>query len=131
MPSVLVVEDYPDNMALIEEILEDEGYQVLLAEDAEKGLSILESNEVDLVLMDISLPRMTGLEATRIIKANSSLQHIPVIAITAHAMKKDEDEAMEAGCSAFLTKPVNEEEVLKTVKRIIKSHAETVREETL
>jgi len=119
MYKILVVEDYPDNMALIEEILEDEGYQVLKAEDAEKGLKLLEDSQVDLVLMDISLPKMSGLEATRIIRETPGINELPVIALTAHAMKSDKDEAMAAGCSGYLTKPLDEALLLQTLMNFL------------
>lgn len=116
---ILVVEDYPDNMALIEEILEDEGFEIVKAEDAEKGLEALNQSDIELVLMDVSLPKMSGLDATRLIKSNPATSAIPVVALTAHAMDKDREEAMQAGCSDFLTKPINESLLVSTINNIL------------
>jgi len=117
--NILVIEDNPDNMSLIEEILEDEGYEVLKAMEAESGIKLLEGNGVDLILMDVSLPKMSGLEATAIIKANTKTSHIPIIALTAHAMEEDRNAAFRAGCDHYLTKPIDEELVLETIKAIL------------
>jgi len=114
--TILVVEDNPDNMVLVDEILEDEGFRVLQASTAEAGIVQLDSEDVDLVLMDISLPRMSGLEAIRIIKANNATRDIPVIALTAHAMQTDRDKALAAGCNDFLTKPINEDELIAAMQ---------------
>lgn len=107
-------------MSLIEEILEDEGYIVLKAIEAENGINLLKENEINLILMDISLPKMSGLEATGIIKANPETNHIPIIALSAHAMESDRNKALIAGCDNYLTKPINEEEVLETIRLILK-----------
>jgi len=120
MKNILVIEDYPDNMMLIVEILEDEGYGVLEAETAEIGLSIVESDRPDLILMDISLPKMSGLEATEILKANPETASIPIIALTAHAMKSDKDMVMAAGCNGYMTKPIDEELLLELLKDYLK-----------
>ncbi len=120
MTTILVVEDNPDNMTLIEEILEDEGLSVLKATLAEEGIALLKKTKVDLVLMDISLPKMSGLEATGIIKADKSLKNTPVIALTAHAMKSDMDAALSAGCDDYLTKPIDEDKLLETIHNLLK-----------
>ena len=119
-PIILVVEDNPDNMALIEEILEDEGYKVLKASLAEEGIEILKKNRTDLIIMDISLPEMNGLEATKIIKADEDTKGIPIVALTAHAMPSDRDTALSAGCDDFLTKPIDEEKLLETINNFLK-----------
>ncbi len=117
MKTILVVEDNPDNMTLIEQILEDEGFCVLKAILAKDGIAMLKEESVDLILMDISLPEMNGLEATKIIKAEQTTKDIPVIALTAHAMKTDREEAMSAGCDDFFTKPIDEEKLLDTINK--------------
>jgi len=117
--TILIVEDYPDNMALIEEILEDEGYQILKAETAEKGFALLETETTDLILMDISLPQMDGLEATTLIKANPNTSHIPIIALTAHAMTTDREMALSAGCDDYITKPVDESKLLFAISELL------------
>ena len=104
---VLVIEDNRDNMTLIVDVLESLDYHVLQAIDGESGVAIAEAEKPDLILMDLSLPRMDGWTATRTIKSNDALHHIPVIALTAHAMVGDRERALEAGCDDYLTKPIN------------------------
>ena len=111
----MVIEDNPDNMALIEEILEDEGFDVLKAPLAEEGIALLKEAGADLILMDISLPKMSGMEATQIIKADDAIKDIPVIALTAHATKTDRNMALSAGCDDFITKPIDEDELLAMI----------------
>ena len=118
--TVLVVEDNPDNMALVEEILEDASYAILKAERAEDGIDLLNKGGVDIVLMDISLPEMDGLEATKIIKADAALCNIPVVGLSAHAMESDRQAALGAGCDEYETKPIDENALLETIKRLIK-----------
>ena len=117
MATILVIEDNPDNMDLIEEILEDEGHTVLKATLAEDGIVTLRKTGADLVVMDIALPQMSGLEATRIIKTDDALRHTPVIALTAHAMATDRETALAAGCDAYLTKPIDEAALLNAIDR--------------
>ena len=119
MATILIVEDNRDNMDLIEEILEDEGYAMLQAYVAEDGITLLSENTVDLILMDVSLPQMSGLEATKIIKANGKTRRIPLIILTAHARAEDREEAFSAGCDAFLTKPIDEDDLLATIEKYI------------
>lgn len=123
MATILVVEDNRDNMNLIEEILEDEGYAILMAFIAEEGIALLKDNVVDLILMDISLPQMSGIDATKLIKSDEQTRQIPLIILTAHAHAADRDEAFEAGCDDFLTKPIDEDLLLETIKNNI--HQET------
>jgi len=104
---VLVVEDNRDNMTLIVDVLESMDYVVLKAEDGEEGVTVAESEHPDLILMDLSLPKLDGWDATRQLKANDDLKDIPVIALTAHAMVGDREKAMEAGCDDYLTKPID------------------------
>ena len=104
---VLVVEDNRDNMILIVDILDALDYDVIQAEDGEKGVRLAGSEHPDLILMDLSLPKMDGWTATRTIKANDDLKHIPIIALTAHAMVGDRERAIEAGCDDYMTKPIN------------------------
>ena len=104
---VLVVEDNRDNMILIVDILDALDYDVIQAEDGEKGVRLAGSEHPDLILMDLSLPKMDGWTATRTIKANDDLKHIPIIALTAHAMVGDRERAIEAECDDYMTKPIN------------------------
>src|SRR5689334_12309032 len=100
--SILVVDDSLTNQKLISYILEYDGYHVLTAETAEGALSLLRANRVDLILMDIALPGMDGLELTRLLKADEATCSIPVIALTAFAMKGDDTIALEAGCDGYI-----------------------------
>ena len=104
---ILVVEDNPDNMILICDILISLNYQVVQAVDGEQGVAMAESERPDLILMDLSLPRLDGWHATRKIKANTTLTHIPIIALTAHALIGDREKALAAGCNDYLSKPIN------------------------
>ena len=107
MPKILLVEDNEMNRDMLSRRLIRRGYEVVMAEDGAKGVELANSESPDLILMDLSLPIMDGWEATRTLKANDSTKAIPVIALTAHAMKSDEDKAREAGCDDFDTKPVD------------------------
>lgn len=117
MKNILVIEDNEDNLDLMVEILEGEGYRVLGAMNARKGIDLLMKQSVDLVFMDISLPGMSGLEATAIIKNDDQLKHIPIIALTAYAMMEDKKRAYEVGCDGYLTKPLDFMELLKTIEQ--------------
>ncbi len=104
---ILVVEDNRDNMTLIIDVLESMDYEVIEARDGKTGVEKAESERPDLILMDLSLPEIDGWEATRIIKSKDSLSHIPIIALTAHAMVGDRESALEAGCDDYMTKPLD------------------------
>lgn len=118
--TILVIEDNLDNMMLVEEILADAGFNSVQATRAEEGIDRLHQGGIDLVLMDISLPDMDGLEATRIIKADEKLKGIPVIGLSAHAMKSDREAAIAAGCDDYQTKPIDEVFLLESIRRFIK-----------
>ncbi len=113
--TILVIEDNPDNMALVCEILEDADYLVQEAMRAEDGITRLKQGGIDLVLMDISLPEMDGMEATRLIKADNILKSIPVIGLSAHAMISDKEAALDAGCDDYQTKPIDESALLTLI----------------
>ncbi len=108
---ILVVEDNQDNMTLIVDVLLSLDYEVFQAVDGEEGVEMAAVNVPDLILMDLSLPRMDGWTATRHIKADSTLNHIPIIALTAHAMVGDRERAIEAGCDDYISKPINLKEL--------------------
>jgi len=115
---ILVVDDTEWNRDLIVQLLEDE-YTVLQAVDGEEGVRVTEQERPDLILMDLGMPVMDGWEATRKIKANDALKHIPIIAVTSHAMIGDEIEARKAGCDDYLSKPVDDEALLKKIKKFL------------
>ncbi|OLD71049.1 MAG: two-component system response regulator [Acidobacteria bacterium 13_1_40CM_2_56_11] len=106
MPKILLVEDNEMNRDMLSRRLQRKGYSVVTADDGEKGLLLARSETPDLILMDISLPVMSGWEVTRLLKANESTRHIPIIALTAHAWVTDRQKAIEAGCDDYDTKPV-------------------------
>ena len=106
MPKILLVEDNEMNRDMLSRRLQRKGYSVATAEDGEKGLLLARSEMPDLILMDISLPVMGGWEVTRLLKADDSTRHIPIIALTAHAWVTDREKAIEAGCDDYDTKPV-------------------------
>lgn len=112
---ILVVDDAEFNRDLIVQLLSDE-YDILEAVDGADGVQKAEQESPDLILMDLGMPIMDGWEATRLIKANGKLKHIPVIAVTSHAMVGDEVQAREAGCDDYVPKPINEEELIRKVK---------------
>jgi two-component system, cell cycle response regulator DivK len=116
---VLYIEDNPQNMRLVRKILNHAGYQVLEAESGTSGLEVAEIEKPDLILMDINLPDIDGLEATARLKKNPSLCHIPVIALTANAMVGDREKMLGAGCDGYLPKPVARQDLLDTVARFL------------
>jgi len=112
MATVLVVEDNADNMTLAVMLLESVGHTVLGAVDAEAGLSLARDRHPDLILMDIQLPGMDGLEATVLLKGDAATRAIPVIAVTALSMMGDEQRIRAAGCDGFISKPMRYEQFL-------------------
>jgi two-component system cell cycle response regulator DivK len=115
MATVLVIEDNAANMTLATFLLQTAGHDVIAATDAEKGLTLARDQHPHLILMDIQLPGMDGLEATRQLKADPRTAAIPVIALTALTMKGDEDRIMGAGCNGYLSKPISYRELLAAV----------------
>ncbi len=112
---VLVIEDTPANMTLTAFLLESAGHTVLRAVDAEHGLALARNERPDLILMDIQLPGMDGLEATGLLKGDDVMRTIPVIALTALAMKGDEERILAAGCDGYVAKPMRYKDLLATV----------------
>lgn len=104
---VLIVEDDPRNMKLIRDLLQHHGYATLEARNGEEGIKLAIEKRPDLILMDIQMPVMDGLEATRIIKANAMTKDIPVVALTSYAMRGDEDRLLQAGCDGYIAKPID------------------------
>ena len=104
---ILIVEDNPQNMRLIEMTLKAKNYTLLKATDGEEALDMAMRERPDLIIMDIRLPKMSGIEATRKLRKTPTFSHTPIIAITAYAMKGDRERIIDAGCDAYLSKPVD------------------------
>src|ERR1700733_14509385 len=115
MATILVVEDHPDNMTLAVLLLRSAGHTVLRAIEAQAGLTLARAELPNLILMDIQLPGMDGLEATALLKADSATRKIPVIALTALAMNGDEERIRAAGCDGYISKPMRHAELLKMI----------------
>jgi CheY-like chemotaxis protein len=118
MKKILIVEDVKFNLDLLVQLLEDE-YELVSAQDGQAGIDLANVELPDLVLMDMSLPVKDGWAATREIKANPVLAHVPVIGLSAHAMQGDRQKALENGCDAYLTKPVGEEQLFAAIKKVL------------
>ena len=118
MKKILIVEDVEFNMDLLVQLLEDD-FELFTATDGAAGVEAAGRDHPDLILMDMSLPVMDGWEATRKISADPALQHIPIIALTAHAMQGDEERARECGCSDYLSKPIDEDLLFEKIYHLI------------
>ena len=116
---ILVVEDHEDNRQILRDLLGNAGYDMVEAETGEAGLAAAAAQRPDLILMDIQLPAISGLEVTRWLKEDTELAAIPVIAITAFAMKGDEVKAREAGCDAYVTKPYSPRQLLAKIREYL------------
>lgn len=114
---ILLVEDNEDNRLVYRTILDHFGFEVLEAADGEEGIRRARADGPDLILMDVSIPKIDGWEATRRLKADPSTSSIPIIALTAHALATDRAKAQEAGCDGYLAKPVEPRKVVEEVKR--------------
>ncbi|MAL79873.1 MAG: two-component system response regulator [Sneathiella sp.] len=119
MKTVLIVEDNDLNMKLFHDLLEAHGYNTIQTKDGMEALSLAREHTPDLILMDIQLPEVSGLEVTKWIKEDETLKSIPVIAVTAFAMKGDEEKIREGGCEAYIAKPISVENFLNTVKEFL------------
>jgi len=116
---ILIVEDNETNLMIFRDILSAAGHQVLSAISAEEAFSLARSHTPDLILMDIQLPGMSGLEAVRHLKKDPSTASIPIVALTAHAMTAHRERALEAGCSGFITKPIRSREFREQVRSFL------------
>ena len=118
MKKILIVEDVEMNRDLLVQLLEDD-YELVEAIDGKQGLKMAAQEKPDLILLDISLPEMDGWEVARRIRADEELEQIPIIAVTAHAMAGDEEKAYAQGCNAYLSKPIDEDELWACVAELI------------
>jgi CheY-like chemotaxis protein len=119
MTTILIVEDNEMNRDMLSRRLERRGYQILIAIDGETGIGVARDNAPDLILMDMSLPVVDGWEATRRLKDDVALRHIPIIALTAHAMAADRDNALAAGCNDYDTKPIELPRLLAKIEALL------------
>jgi CheY-like chemotaxis protein len=122
--SILVAEDNIINQKLIQRLLEKEGHQVTLVDNGKKALTVLGSKKFDLILMDVQMPVMDGLEATSRIRRKKEINDIPIIAMTAHAMKGDKERCLAAGMDDYASKPIDFDKLKNTIKRIMTNRAE-------
>ena len=121
MPKILIVEDNEENRDSLSRRLQRRGFGVVTAEDGKAGLAMAQSENPDLILMDMNMPELDGWEATRQIKAIEGLSAVPVLAITAHALAGDKERALQAGCADYHTKPVDFPKLLTQIEAILQS----------
>lgn len=121
--NILYIEDNPDNMLLVKRVLQSRGYNFLEARNGTEGLSMAEDHAVDLILLDINLPDIDGYEVARRLRksAKPDLAYVPIIAITANALKGDAERALEAGCDVYMSKPINIRELWARVEAFVAS----------
>jgi two-component system cell cycle response regulator DivK len=117
--TVLIVEDNELNMKLFHDLLDAQGYQTLQTREGLQALTIAREHHPDLILMDIQLPEISGLEVTKWLKEDDDLRHIPVVAVTAFAMKGDEERIREGGCEAYISKPISVAHFLTTIRGLL------------
>src|SRR5579859_1502919 len=116
---ILYIEDNYQNRRLVKRLLKRKGYELIEAEDGLQGIAIAAREKPDLILMDINLPGIDGMEATSRLKSSPDLSHIPIIAVTAAAMRGDREKIMAAGCDDYLQKPIDNEQLIATVRRFL------------
>ena len=120
---ILIVEDNPQNMRLIEMTLQAKGYTLFKASNGEEAMDIATTERPDLIIMDIQLPKTSGLEVTRRLRQLPAFSHTPIIALTAYAMKGDKEKFIESGCDAYLSKPINTRELPKVISEMLVASA--------
>ncbi len=117
--TILIVEDNELNMKLFNDLLQAHGYNTVQTKDGRKAMELARSHRPDLIVMDIQMPQVSGLEVTRALKADAKLKHIPIIAVTAWAMKGDEEKIRQGGCEGYIAKPISVPHFLQTVARFL------------
>ena len=117
---ILIVEDNPPNMRLMEMTLRLKGYKMLQAIDGEEALNMAIREKPDLIIMDLNLPKVSGLEVTKRLRQMPAFNHTPIIAVTAHAMKGDKEKIIEVGCDAYLPKPINTHQLPRVVADMLR-----------
>jgi two-component system cell cycle response regulator DivK len=118
---ILVVEDHPISLALLHQLLKAYGYETLKTSEGLDAINLARTHQPDLILMDIRLPDISGLDATRLLKQDDQTKDIPIIAVTAFATPGDESHALESGCDAYVAKPVNMDRLLQTIRLLLGS----------
>jgi len=113
--TILIVEDDPMSLKLFQTLLQMNGYETLEATDGRRGVELAKEKKPDLILMDVQMPSLDGLEATRILKKDGAMRNTPIVALTAHAMKGDEEKIRSAGCDGYITKPIDTREFLQKI----------------
>jgi len=121
---ILVVDDQPINLKLASDVMESAGFTVERARDAEEALSVVQRVPIDLILMDVALPRMDGLALTGILKSDPATRHIAIVALTAFAMKGDDRKAIDAGCDGYIAKPIDTRKLPAQVEEILRRQAQ-------
>ncbi|OGG46743.1 MAG: two-component system response regulator [Candidatus Handelsmanbacteria bacterium RIFCSPLOWO2_12_FULL_64_10] len=117
--TVLIVEDNANNRMIMRDLMEVQGHRTLEAVDGAEGLAMALEHRPDLILMDVQLPGMDGYEVTRRLKTQDETKHIPIVAVTSYAMKGEEERAREAGCDAYVSKPIDIHKLVETVQRFL------------
>lgn len=125
MPTILLVDDNADNLDIYQTVLEHAGYTVLLAHNGQTAVHAVREHQPDLVVMDVAMPVMDGLEATRVLKTDPATTGIHIVALTAHAMKEDQARVAEAGCDGYLAKPLEPKALLEEVRKILEHGGST------
>lgn len=123
---ILVVDDNQDSRELVVKVLKNKGYVLVEAVDGEEAVEKAVAEKPDLILLDISIPKLNGYEVTRVLKSREESKDIPVVALTAHAMKGDRAKALEVGCEGYITKPINVRELPAQVKSFIRGRWESI-----
>ena len=123
---VMIVEDNPQNMKLIELLLRSKSYVLLKAYDGEEALDMAIREEPDLIVMDMQLPKMSGIEVTKRLRQMPVFSHTPIIALTAYAMRGDKERFLEAGCNAYLSKPISTRELPVIIDQMLQVHKKNV-----
>ncbi len=118
-PTILVVENEVSNRILIERVLSTRGYRCISASNGLEALSILDTEQVDLILTDLSMPVLDGYRATQLIRARPNMEHVPIVAVTAYALNDESEAAMRIGCNEYLTKPFKPRQLLEVVDRLL------------
>lgn len=123
---ILVVDDNQDSRELVVKVLKNKGYEMVEAADGEEAIEKAIAERPNLILLDISIPKLNGYEVTQKLKSMEEFENIPIVALTAHAMKGDRMRALEAGCEGYITKPINVRELPAQVKSFIKGRWESI-----